>query len=405
MQAIPIVLPSETSILRNKFKYFSEVETAIKNNPNTAEMNFVDAFYWGYLSCLYDAVPAARLLEKVAQICQCEAEQILTTTDKYNFYIQQLQSLSINVDEYIEKKLENPQCLPNLLKISSKEEAKLSEELIEQLRIEEEIEKERIQRIKEENENRNVNCTICLEKLTSKAFLVLDGCGHLFHIECVSPYAKEAIESRKLPIRCPYDDCKNELTEGDLSEFLNESELKKFTEYTLQKYLDQNAGIYTWCPTPDCKFVFEADPSVPEFSCQVCTKHYCLACRVEYHKGMTCKEYQINNRIDNNDILFLDLVKGKKFKQCPKCKFWVEKNQGCDHMTCRCGNQFCYKCGGPYGNCECMRKPPVFRNPPVLRNPPVFRNPGPVFRPNPNPRPHPIGDIRPQLFSSLAHKK
>lgn len=35
------------------------------------------------------------------------------------------------------------------------------------------------------------------------------------------------------------------------------------------------------------------------------------------------------------------------------CKFWVEKTFGCDHMRCRCGNEFCYKCGGPYGKCEC----------------------------------------------------
>jgi len=24
-------------------------------------------------------------------------------------------------------------------------------------------------------------------------------------------------------------------------------------------------------------------------------------------------------------------------------------------MTCRCKYQFCYKCGGKYGDCECVR--------------------------------------------------
>lgn len=55
-----------------------------------------------------------------------------------------------------------------------------------------------------------------------------------------------------------------------------------------------------------------------------------------------------------NDEAFEKFVKGKKFKQCPKCMFWVEKNQGCDHMTCRCHYEFCYKCGGVYGKCECI---------------------------------------------------
>ena len=53
------------------------------------------------------------------------------------------------------------------------------------------------------------------------------------------------------------------------------------------------------------------------------------------------------------EATFLDFVKGKKFKQCPHCEFWVERSEGCDHMRCRCGKDFCYKCGGKYGSCEC----------------------------------------------------
>ena len=32
-------------------------------------------------------------------------------------------------------------------------------------------------------------------------------------------------------------------------------------------------------------------------------------------------------------------------KQCPKCKFWVQKKDGCNHIICKCGNNFCYQCG------------------------------------------------------------
>lgn len=30
--------------------------------------------------------------------------------------------------------------------------------------------------------------------------------------------------------------------------------------------------------------------------------------------------------MSEEDQQFLAFAKGKKFKQCPKCKFWVEKN-------------------------------------------------------------------------------
>jgi hypothetical protein len=57
-----------------------------------------------------------------------------------------------------------------------------------------------------------------------------------------------------------------------------------------------------------------------------------------------------------NDVAFEKFVQGKKFKQCPKCQFWVEKNMGCDHMVCRCNFEFCYKCGGIYKKCKCVEK-------------------------------------------------
>ena len=69
---------------------------------------------------------------------------------------------------------------------------------------------------------------------------------------------------------------------------------------------------------------------------------------------MTCKEYKVSSTMSEDDQKFLEFARGKKFKQCPECKFWVEKNDGCDHMTCKCKFQFCYKCGGVYMKCECM---------------------------------------------------
>ena len=40
-------------------------------------------------------------------------------------------------------------------------------------------------------------------------------------------------------------------------------------------------------------------------------------------------------------------------KNCPRCGLNIEKNQGCNHMTCRrglggCGHEFCWVCMGPW---------------------------------------------------------
>lgn len=39
-------------------------------------------------------------------------------------------------------------------------------------------------------------------------------------------------------------------------------------------------------------------------------------------------------------------------RKCPKCVHWIEKSSGCNHMTCKCGYEFCYSCGKSYGKCE-----------------------------------------------------
>jgi len=43
--------------------------------------------------------------------------------------------------------------------------------------------------------------------------------------------------------------------------------------------------------------------------------------------------------------------KSKHIRKCPRCDFYIEKNEGCNHMTCynrECNFQFCWICMGEY---------------------------------------------------------
>ena len=62
---------------------------------------------------------------------------------------------------------------------------------------------------------------------------------------------------------------------------------------------------------------------------------------------------RINNERLREDEQLEQWAQQAGAKRCTRCKFFVQKNQGCDHMTCRCGYEFCYRCGGKYRECEC----------------------------------------------------
>lgn len=244
----------------------------------------------------------------------------------------------------------------NLKRLSTREEEELSLALIRQLEDEEgSMLKDR--KKKEDEMNADVDCGICLSGLYDESFVPLENCSDMFHENCLAEFCKSEIGSRNFPIKCP-SGCGNEVSRVDMQQVLNKDMLSKFDEYSLQKYVDTHADEISCCPTADCKYAFERveGEDDDELNCPLCKKCYCLNCRVEMHKGMSCKEYKINTTRDENDIKFEKFVKGKKFKQCSKCKFWVEKNKGCDHMVCRCKYEFCYKCGGKYMDCECTRK-------------------------------------------------
>ena len=44
---------------------------------------------------------------------------------------------------------------------------------------------------------------------------------------------------------------------------------------------------------------------------------------------------------------------------CPHCSSLVERSSGCNHMTCKCGGDFCYQCGRAGHSCRCARGTPT----------------------------------------------
>ena len=176
-------------------------------------------------------------------------------------------------------------------------------------------------------------------------------CEHFYHLDCLRKYLKSQIDDSKFPLHCPVVSCKRQIGDLDLKEVLSEELLTKYAAFSLSTVVDTQKDL-SWCPTPDCKFAFVLSEATTELNCPLCNAHYCLKCKAPAHMGKPCQKSDTDeNKMDD---AFYELAKGQKFKQCPKCAFWVERSQGCNHMTCRCGASFCYECGGKYGVCACV---------------------------------------------------
>ena len=84
--------------------------------------------------------------------------------------------------------------------------------------------------------------------------------------------------------------------------------------------------------------------------CNTCESTWCYLCEVplDEHEGMSCIDVQ-KELLRNNPSLY---ETKKNSVKCPGCFANVMKTSGCNHMTCKCGAEFCYLCLKPYNSVE-----------------------------------------------------
>lgn len=160
---------------------------------------------------------------------------------------------------------------------------------------------------KEKEENIKVKCEICLDLIEQEGLMPLEKCGHIYHDKCVSAYLRSELKDKKYPLKCPNDKCKKEIVIADLKDLLEDSEVMSYLDYAFKRGLEANPD-YSYCPTPDCAYVFIWDKNeedANDFTCPICEEHYCLNCRCIYHDGKTCKEYQNRGKQLSEKVLII----------------------------------------------------------------------------------------------------
>lgn len=151
----------------------------------------------------------------------------------------------------------------------------------------------------------------------------------------------------KLPASCPAEaDCSGQLDLEQLSDHLAAEDLDKLHRHALETQLIESGEAF-FCSNPRCCEVLELNEDTEiGVECPSCFTRLCSSCKVAWHNGLTCEEYQGLPEAERSeaDLTLLNLARAEEWKRCPRCRTMISLTTGCNHMTCRCSYEFCYIC-------------------------------------------------------------
>ena len=209
----------------------------------------------------------------------------------------------------------------------------------------------------EEHKAEVFHCKICEED--RPAFVKLD-CSHKFCQHCLRQYITNNLQQNKFSLQnliCPEELCKKPMTFKLIQKILMKNELEhmesKILSFNPENFLKKNEKV-AMCPKANCDFFFimkKNDMTLKIYNCPKCNEEFCVNGCPELHPGMTCQQYK--NIMKEEGKEFVDVVKKNNIKICEKCGAWIEKNKGCNHITCKCKYEFCYICGKKWKKCQC----------------------------------------------------
>eukprot|EP00127_Corallochytrium_limacisporum_P005775 Clim_evm154s210 gene=Clim_evmTU154s210 len=194
-------------------------------------------------------------------------------------------------------------------------------------------------------------CEICMSETDPKSMVGLP-CHHLFCSDCWNQYLRGKImeEGSGQNIHCPQHGCDILVDEWTVSKLILDPKVLSRYEYLVARDFVGSNRYIKFCPAPGCENAIKVQSlQTFEVTCE-CGHKFCFNCQQSVHDPVKCemlKKWLIKCADDSETANWI----AAHTKECPKCKTTIEKNGGCNHMTCRsptCKYEFCWVCCGPW---------------------------------------------------------
>ncbi|KAJ8462471.1 hypothetical protein ONZ45_g17919 [Pleurotus djamor] len=181
-------------------------------------------------------------------------------------------------------------------------------------------------------------CPVCVDNVSNPWVL---GCKHAYCTPCLRHYLTNAKDSDEFPVLCIGDGsrCGVPIPLPVFERFVTPVDFQHLLEVSFTSYVNHHQQDLKYCKTPDCIQLYRATRRPQTIQCPSCFSRVCSSCHEDEHDGVTC---DANATAKVAETLSEQWI--RDLKKCPDCHIPMEKNGGCNHMTCRCGAHICWIC-------------------------------------------------------------
>lgn len=211
-------------------------------------------------------------------------------------------------------------------------------------------------------------CPICFDDSQTETLALT--CGHEFCTGCWRDYATSRIRSEgEHVVRCMAEGCTLVCPDPFVARALGDdtATIERHRELLVRHFVGARRNL-KFCPYPSCTYTVSCPGAstraslatqVPTVTCGADAAHkFCFGCEVEGdHRPCICAVAKMWLKKCADDSETANWIKTNT-KECTKCQSTIEKNGGCNHMTCKkCKWEFCWVCMGTpasaFGNIHC----------------------------------------------------
>ncbi|XP_051960548.1 E3 ubiquitin-protein ligase RNF14-like [Xyrauchen texanus] len=212
-------------------------------------------------------------------------------------------------------------------------------------------------------------CGICFSEKLGSNCLLFKECQHVYCKTCMKEYFEIQIRDGNVQcLDCPEPKCTSIANPTQVKHLVGEDEFARYDRLLLQSSLDRMTDV-VYCPRKSCCMAVMVEPDSTMGICPSCRYAFCTKCKQTYHGLSLCKEDEVLRLLEvyqaasaaekmrlnkeykrmifkraKNEALSEKYVKNN-CKQCPSCGANIQKDEGCNKMSCSsCRQNFCWIC-------------------------------------------------------------